>query len=168
MKIFNFNEFLLEGKFLNSLYHFTDSYALEMILDSNSLELGIYNGLFKNKLIKFISLTRFKNLKDPMRDSPIRIELDLFKLKYNYKIIPYDFFIHAKQEDKPKSDIRRVKKFEYEEIVLKKIVSLNRYLVSITFDDYRDYLERRNQIKDYINKFNLKNINIFYKNIKLL
>ena len=155
MKIFNFTQFLLEGKFLNSLYHFTDSYALKQILESNRLNISnLYDVKFKDDFKKVLSMTRNKNLKDPMRSSPIRIELDLYSIKYNNKVIPFDFFTHKNKDTKLKGDLFRKEPFEYEEILPKSIFNLNKSLISINFEDLYDLNNVRNILKNYLIKYN--------------
>lgn len=163
MKIFNFNEFLLEGKFLNSLYHFTDFYALIQILSSNSLNISKdYPIIFKGELKKVLSMTRNKSLIGPMRDSPVRLELDLYSIKYNHKVIPYDFFIHKNKDTKLKGDLFRKEPFEYEEIIPKSINNLNKCLLSINFENLYDLNYVKNDLKNYLIKYNI-NCTITYK-----
>jgi hypothetical protein len=65
----------------------------------------------------------------------VNIELDRNKLMKLYKIIPYDFFIHSRIDDKPKSNTKRESTFEFEEIILKDINNVMDYIISIDFQN---------------------------------
>jgi hypothetical protein len=107
-------------------------------------------------------LTRNKNLKDPMRSSPIRLELDLYSIKYNNKVIPFDFFTHKDKNTKLKGDLLREEPFEYEEILPKSIFNLNKCLLSINFEDLYDLNYVKNKLKQYLVRYN-NNCIITYK-----
>lgn len=170
---------ILEESYLKSnfapLYHYTDVWCLEKILNDNILKIGWYDNIFKDIKIKFISLTRNKDLDfSHYRKINIRLCLDTNKLKKFYKIIPYDFFIHQNKTKfgKISSQIRKNEKtpYESEEIILSDIQNINEYIISIDFFDLKDFYEMEYKLKSF------KNINptidIFLykelKNIKLL
>lgn len=166
--IHNFKLFIdesyLESNFA-PLYHFTTVFVLNEILISNTLDIGYYENPVFGELKKFISLTRFKNFKNH-RESNIRIELDKLKLTFNHKIIPYDYFINAKKEKYPKSNLKRIEKVQYEEIILNKISNFNIYLKSINFNIPDDYYKIEKNLMEYLDKYKL-NIDIFIQNIKI-
>jgi len=138
------------------LHHFTTVYTLAEIFSANTLNVGYYQNPYKDKKDYFVSLTRNKNLDLKQRECNVRIDLDRNKLKNYYNIIPYDYFIHDKQEIYPKSNIKRIKEFEFEEIILNNITNLNKYILNIdlTKDMYDIYVRRRD-ILDYLNKYNI-------------
>lgn len=133
MKIFNFLNFIFEGYNRQNIYHLTSLYPLQDILDSDTLSVGYYDNPIGNKNLKMISFTRNKHFGLEHREYNVKLELDSEILKNNYKIIPYDFFINSKQETKQKWNVDRIKKFEYEEVILNDIVDLHKYLISIDF-----------------------------------
>ena len=108
---------------------------LYSILVDNVLKRSWFQNPVNDKFINIVSLTRFKklNLIHYKEFCDCVIELDKNKLSQNYKIYKYDFFIHAKQEDKPKWDINRISPFEFEEMVLKDINFIDKYILSINF-----------------------------------
>jgi hypothetical protein len=136
----NYTDFI-EESYLNSnfapLYHRTTSYQIFDIINTNVLKMTNFNNPFKDEKIKMVSLTRNKYLNleyyKPFLD--VNIELDRNKLMKIYKIIPYDFFIHSKIEDKPKSNTKRESPFEFEEIILKDINNIMDYIISIDFQN---------------------------------
>lgn len=136
----NFNNFIDESYLLSNnapLYHHTNIYSLYDILKDDTLKVTNFNNKYLNTEIKMVSLSINPNLNLSYYKEflDVVIELDRTLLKQKYKIIPYDFFIHNKKEDKPKSKIDRKQPFEFEEIVLKDIESIKSYLVSIDFKD---------------------------------
>ncbi len=157
-----FDQFLDES-YLDSnhapLYHKTDTFALESIIDSDTLNMGIYDNPYGNKEIKMISLTRNKKLDMSNYRMTLNtiISLDKNLLKNSYEIIPYDFFIHSHKEIFPKWDINRKENFEYEEIVLVNITDLHKYLLEIEIiGDFVQINTIYNKLQDYKNKFNIK------------
>ena len=135
-----FDEFLDES-YLDSnnapVYHFTSIDQFISIIKSNILKVDIYDNIFRDENIKFVSLTRNKNfnMEHYRIDIDIRIELDSYLLKQRYKIIPYDFFINQKSEENPKSSINRKSPFEFEEIILTNIKDIKKYIISIDFQN---------------------------------
>ncbi len=117
--IIKFIKFL--EKYLTSnnapLYHFTSTFPFNEIIREDKIKVGYYENSYYDKKLYVVSLTRDKNFTN-YRKSNIRFELDKNKLKNNYKIIPYDYFIHSKIEKYPKSNLKRVKEIEFEEIIL--------------------------------------------------
>lgn len=159
----NFNSFEIDESYLESnfapLYHFTSSLILKEILLSDQIDIGYYDNPFNKQNIKFVSLTRNKIFKN-YRDSNIRIELDKNKLKNDYKIISYDYFIHSQQEIYPKSNLKRKKEFEFEEIVLKNISNLHKYILSINIDNVDSFYGLKYFLILYIDKYNLNEMSI--------
>ena len=139
MMLFNYSDF--SESYLNSnfapLYHLTTIYGLIEIINSNILKMSEFDNIYQGKNIKMISFTRNKNINldyyKPFLD--IIIELDTNKLKKKYKIFKYDFFIHCKKEDKPKSNIDRKEPFEFEESILSDIDNILDYIISIDFSN---------------------------------
>lgn len=158
MKLFkNFLFFIKElyiSDNLPPLYHFTSHYTLNNILRTNILNVGYYENPLNSKKIKFVSLTRNKFFKD-YRNSNVRIELDKNKLSNNYKIIPYDYFIHSKIEKYPKWNTNRKEKYEFEEIILKDITNLNLFILSLDFNNIEYYYKSEYDISLYNKKYNL-------------
>lgn len=119
------------------LYHRTTTYGFLEIIKSNTLKMTEFDNIYQDSIIHMVSFTRNKNLNldyyKPFLD--VVIEIDREKLKDNYKIIKYDFFIHNKMEDKPKSNINRIEPFEFEEIVIKDISNIDRYIISVNFEN---------------------------------
>jgi hypothetical protein len=133
-KYISFLESYLESN--NSpIYHLTNIYSLYDILLENILKRSNFDNLFNNKTAKIISFTRNPklDLSHYRIDINTIIEIDTFRLKSDYKIIPYDFFIHNKKEKNQKWNTNREEAFEYEEIVLKDIINIKKYILSINF-----------------------------------
>lgn len=124
------NEIYLDSG-IAPLYHSTNTYYLNDILDENILKVGWFENPYLGKSIQMISLSRNKNYKS---DNNVILELDKNKMLIDgYKIIPYDYFIHSMVEYYPKSSLKRKSKFEFEEIVLTDITEIDRYILSINF-----------------------------------
>jgi hypothetical protein len=136
------------------LYHFTTSFVLNEILRSNTLNVGYYKNPIKDEFNYFVSLTRNKFFKN-VRKSNIRIELDKNKLRNNYKLIPYDYFIHSNIEIYPKSNMKRKNNFEFEEIIIQNIENVHLYILSINFDDIESYFKSRYDILFFQEKHNI-------------
>ena len=119
------------------VYHITDAYYLPDILNSNTLKKGSFDNPINNDILHFVSLTRNKDLDMSYYKSTytnvVVLELDKNELSKNYRIIPYDFFMHSGKETHPKSSLKRKEKFEFEEVVLEDIVNLDKYLVGVIF-----------------------------------
>ena len=130
----SFDESYLESNYA-PLYHYTDVYSFKNIINTNILKTGLYDNIFKDKKIKMISLARNKDIDfSYYRDfMDIIIELDKSKLVKNYKIIPYDFFIHTHKETKTKDNHLRKSPFEFEEIILTDIEDIIKYTISVNF-----------------------------------
>jgi len=156
----SYDNYITEGFFRQNLYHFTTIYPFKQILETDILELGYYYNPYNDEQIKTLSLTRNKDL-ILERETTIRLELDGDLLYQDYKIIPYDFFINDKQEDKVKSDIR-IKDVQSEEIILKSIQEISKYLKTIIFYDNKDIYKEDYLIKKLLLKNN--DIIIKYKN----
>jgi hypothetical protein len=127
------------------LYHFTSSFVLNEILLSNKITVGYYKNPYLKDFFYFVSLTRTKNFEN-YRTANLSIELNKDKLKNNYKIVPYDYFIHSKMEKYPKSNINRIKEYEFEEIILNDIENLNKYISAI-FSDLNNYFNYKRCIE---------------------
>ena len=128
----NSNDYLADN--YAPLYHLTMVNDLYDILKRNILKRNKFTITIMNGEYNIISLTRTKNfnfLYNQLCDCII--ELDKNKLSQNYKIYKYDFSINSKQEDKAKSNIHRKLPFESEEIILKDIKNIERYILSINF-----------------------------------
>lgn len=84
-------EYLIEGKSVGLLYHFTSKNSLEKILDTNKM---VGSFLYEDDGIELwgVSTTRNKNLNYDNQKNNIRITLDGDKLSYNYKIVPTDYW----------------------------------------------------------------------------
>ncbi len=162
-KMKKFQEFI-EESYLESnhapLYHYTDIYGFNDIIKSNTLKVGIYDNIFKDKKIKMVSLSRNKNVDFGYYKyfMDVIIELDKNKLMKNYKIIPYDFFIHTNKENRTKDDLLRKSPFEFEEIILTDVKDILKYIISVDFKN-KTFLNAnetipildKNNIKIYIN-----------------
>lgn len=87
----NIKEYLIEGKSVGLLYHFTSKNSLEKILDTNKM---VGSFLYEDDGIELwgVSTTRNKNLNYDNQKNNIRITLDGDKLSYNYKIVPTDYW----------------------------------------------------------------------------
>jgi hypothetical protein len=138
--MFNFNDFI-EESYLDSskdpLYHYTNIYTFYKILNDNKSDIGFFENPFLGKNIKFISLSRNPNLDFSYykMDLDVIIELDNNKLRNNYKIIPYDYFIRSGKTNYTKSDLRRKEPFEFEEVILEDIENIKSYILSVNFLD---------------------------------
>lgn len=130
---FEFNESYLQSIF--ALYHITNEYYLLEIIKNNKILKGWTDNPFKDSKIKMVSLTRNPRMRlDFKDDSNVVIELDKNKMiNKGYKFVPYDFFIHNKKENKPKSNPDRKEPFEFEECVLKDINNVKEYIISVNF-----------------------------------
>lgn len=168
MKVEKYDDFIIDESFLKSgrapLYHFTYSYYLNTILNENRLKIGDIDNPIKNEYYKIISFTRDKNMISPehRKDMNVRLEFDTEKLRNDYRLIPYDFYIHQKSETNPKSSILRIKNVEFEEVCLRNIDNLNKYLTKIEFiveNDSEYYLSIVN-LKNYLLKYS--KIEIYY------
>lgn len=131
----------LDESYLDSnyapLYHHTTTYYFFDIINDDKLKKTEVEHPFNKEKIKMVSLTRKKDLDLSYFKFflDIVIELDTNLLKRNYRIIPYDFFIHSNREENSKSNIKRREPFEFEEIVLKDIENLMQYIISVNFKD---------------------------------
>lgn len=155
----DFNNYIEESYLISNnapLYHLTSIQPLKEIIKLDTLNVGYYENPLNNKQIQFVSLTRKIDLDlSKHRKANIRLEFNTNLLKQNYKIIPYDYFIHSKQEDKQKWNIERIKPFEYEEIIIKDITDLHKYLVSINFEEDNDIYSDFRNLLEYITKYNI-------------
>jgi hypothetical protein len=129
-----FNESYLQSGFA-PLYHITNEYYLLEIIKNNKILKGWTDNPFKDSKIKMVSLTRNPRTRlDFKDDSNVAIELDKNKMiNKGYKFVTYDFFIHKKKENKPKSNPDRKEPFEFEECVLKDIDNVKDYIISVNF-----------------------------------
>jgi hypothetical protein len=127
-----FNESYLQSNFA-PIYHLTNEYYLLEIISSNKILKGWIDNPFKEKKIKIVSLTRNPRMRLKFKDdSTVIIELDKNKMiNKGYKFLPYDFFIHSKKENKPKSSLDRKEPFEFEECVLSDIKDVKDYIISV-------------------------------------
>lgn len=146
------------------LYHFTDLFILDRIIDEDTLKLGNYYNKFDDRQIKMISLTRNKDLNTLTHRQLLNVKLvlDKDKLLTKYNIITYDFFIHNNHETFPKSNLNRKSPVEFEEIILNPIEHLHKYLIEIDiFGDVNYSVGKMyKSLGDYNRKFNIKiNIN---------
>ena len=69
-------------------------------------------------------------------------------------------------EKYPKSNINRIKEYEFEEIILNDIENLNKYISAINFSDLDNFYKCRNNLENYIFKFQL-DIDILIDNKKI-
>jgi len=145
------------------LYHFTNSFYLIDIINDDVLSKGWFQHKVRNKNTSIVSLTRNKNFNITYykNDTNIRICLDSDKLRHDYSIIPYDFFINSNTEHLPKSNPNRKSKYEYEEICSNNIYNIHKYIISIDLIKY--VMEYENGSLDLPIK-KLLNLN---KNIKI-
>lgn len=155
----NFDEFIIDS-YLDSnnapLYHVTDAWTLvNLILKENILKVGYFNHPTEIGNGKFLSLSRDISFRNDHRDNEVIICLDKNKLINNYKIVPYDFYIHTKKEKYKKWEVDR-KRFENEEIIHTEIKKLNKYIVYIKFIDIDLYNEYEYQLSKYIDEYNIK------------
>jgi hypothetical protein len=132
------NKFIDESYLLSNyspLYHLTDVYFLDSIIDDNCLKVGWVDNHFFGKSMKIISLTRNPKMNlSHYKDFDVIIELDKNELiKNGYKIYPYDFFIQSKKEDLPKSNKDRKSPFEFEEAITKDVSNISKYIISVNF-----------------------------------
>ena len=152
--IIDYNKFIdesyLEDNFA-PLYHFTSTFPLNEILDDDCLNVGYYENSYKEGKLQFVSLTRNKNLKLNFREMNIRLERDQNLLRNDFKIIPYDFYVHSKLETQPKSSIKRKQPVEYEEIILNNIKNLHKYLISINYFDFNLIFKNHKNLLLYTN-----------------
>lgn len=159
-----FNNFFIDESYLESgyapLYHHTTTYGFINIINEDRLKKTDIENPLNSEKVKMVSLSRNKNLDLSYYkfNIDVVIELDTNKLNKNYKIIPYDFFIHLKKEDKPKSSILRNSPFEFEEIILSDIENITEYIISVNFKD-DSILDR--QIASILPKLRQKNITIY-------
>ena len=155
---FSVYESYLESNFA-PLYHYTAPFEFIEIIKTNTLNVGFYDNIFNKKKIKILSLSRSKKLNfdyyKPFKD--VIIELKTHKLRENYKIYKYDFFIHRGIEIYTKSIPTRIQPFEFEEIILTDVHNIIDYISSITF--------KNNSIKlideNTLNVLNQNNINLY-------
>jgi len=147
------------------LYHFTTSFVLNEILRSDILNMEYYKNPLFDSRDYFVSLTRNKFFTN-FRKSDTRIELDKNKLRNKYQIISYDYFIHSKMEFYPKSNLKRKKEYEFEEIILKNIGNLHLYIMSVNFDSLEPYYKSKYDILLYHQKYNIT-FDIFIKEQKI-
>jgi hypothetical protein len=138
--MFNFDQFI-EESYLDSskapLYHYTDIYTFFKILNDNKLNVGFFENPFLDSSVKFVSLSRNPDLDFTYYkfNLDVVIELDNNKLRNNYKLIPYDFFIKSEKTKYSKFDTRRKEPFEFEEVILEDINNIISYILSVNFRD---------------------------------
>lgn len=163
-KFDDIDESYLDSNFA-PLYHHTTTHSFYNIMSENILKTSEIEHPFKSKKVKMVSLTRNSNLDISYFKAflDVVIELDRNKLNKKYKIIPYDFFIHTKKEILPKSNIKREKEYEFEEIIPTDIKNISEYIISINFKD--DSIMDR-QVASILPTLKDKNI-IIYNNGKL-
>lgn len=138
--IYKFDKFSIDESYLESnhapIYHLTNNFNLEFILDENELKLGWVENPFFNKKIKIVSFTRNKNLDLSHYKESINVILSIDKNKLiidGYKLYPYDFFVNIGKENLPKSNGNRKYPYEFEEASIKSISNLDNYLISVDF-----------------------------------
>jgi hypothetical protein len=160
----------IEESYLKSnfapLYHFTSIWVFNSILKEDMLNVGYYENPINGEKDKFVSLTRNKDFDLSFRKTEVRLDLDQNLLRNDFNIIPYDFFIHSNQEQYPKSSIKRIKPFEFEEIILKDIKNLHKYLININFSDIESLFKSQYTLYEYIEKYNTE-LSIDNKKINL-
>lgn len=137
--IYKYDNFIDES-YLSSnfapIYHFTNHWSLESILEDNKLNTGWVENPFFKEVAKIISFTRNKNLdisyyKD---DLDIIICLDKNKLLLDgYVFYPYDFFIQSGREIYSKSNIKRRNPYEFEEATKSNIENIYKYIIYVDF-----------------------------------
>ena len=159
MKRLNIN--YMDKTYIPTLYYICDVRDLNSIINDNILKRGYIMNQVNGKMLNIIYLTRFKkmNLNEYKEFNYCVIKLDKNKLSQNYKIQNYDFFIHSKQEHKPKSDIGRIKPVEFTEIILKDIKNIDKYILSIDFIDNSLLYIIDVEILKSLNKKNIKILN---------
>jgi len=133
----NYDNYINEGYFRQNLYHFTTLYPLKKIFEEDKLDLGYYDNPVNGENKRTLSLTRNKNFKLE-RYSTLILEFDGDLLYQDYKIIPYDYYMQSGKETKTKSDPNRKHIVQSEEIILKPLYDVHKYLVSVEFYDYND------------------------------
>jgi hypothetical protein len=133
-KLVDFNESYLDSNFA-PLYHFTDEYSFHNIVNENTLRVSRNDNILDGKVINIVSLTRDDrlNLEHYKMFTDVMIKLDRDKLNKKYKIVKYDFFVHSKKEDKPKSNPDRKEPFEFEEFIERDIENVLDYIISVDF-----------------------------------
>jgi hypothetical protein len=150
--------------FSNLTLYLTHVWSLSKILDTNKLLRGNYNNPVFGNNIKIISLTRNKKFDIIDREYEVSISIDRDKLMRDYRIYPYDFFINIGSEKYSKSSLNRTKEFEFEEILIKDILNLDKYILNIDFRDISFIYDVLDRLKEYIDKYN---INILLKGKKI-
>jgi hypothetical protein len=138
-QIDNFNSFI-EESYLDSnyapIYHFTNNFYIDSILEDNELKVGWFENPFFGKKVKIISFSRSNKLDLSHYKDNINVILCLDKNKLiinGFKLHPYDFFIQIGKETLPKSNKERKQPYEFEEATLKNISNIDKYLISIDF-----------------------------------
>ena len=125
------------------LFHATRNINDAMkIIASNSIE-GRSEQQFKEKVLKGVSLTRSKHFALKWAGSGVVFVLDQAALSHNHKLIPIDFFSldsDRAQNIKNGNDKYQRRKGSYseaEEFVVGSINDLNKYLISVSFDEIK-------------------------------
>lgn len=150
MKLIKLFEDYINENNRSNVYHITTFQSLENILISDSLR-PQNNYKWKNgKFYYGISTTRDKQFK--IGGNSVTLELNLNKLKQNYKILPEDYLNKFTQSYSPKSDPNRSEKTkEFEEFIItkEKGIILSKYLVSIEISENL-FKEIEKDLDDYI------------------
>lgn len=148
MMIKNFIDFIDES-YLNSnnapLYHFTTTWSLNQILKLNKLSVGYFDHIINGESLKTLSLTRNKKFDIEDKIFEVKICLDKNKIVNNF----FNF-------DKRKWDPDRNNSYEFEEFSECTISDLNKYILYIDFFDIDYIWTYLNDIKEYINKYNIE------------
>lgn len=165
-KFFEFNESYLNSNFV-PLYHITNDYYLSKILKDDKITRGWFENPYKDLKIKMVSLTRNPKMELNFKeDSNVIIELDKNKMiNKGYKFLPYDFFIHSKKENMPKSSIIRKEIFEFEECSFRDIENVSDFMISVNFTSDSSFYDP--SIINCVKDLKLKNIKVLKNGIEL-
>jgi len=111
-----FKEYLIEGKNVGDLYHFTYYSSLESILKNNKMHSTSYDKQYTGK--EGVSFTRNKNLK---LGSPVCLVIDGNKISNKYKIFPIGTnYIETYEDDENE-----------ERVITKEIKDIRKYIKKI-------------------------------------
>jgi hypothetical protein len=153
----NIDEFLLESKHYQNLYHIVDYDKLKYILDNNK----IVSKSFSN-----ISLTRNKMMNGYLGDSPLsifKLEIDANKLSHKYKIEPFSYKSHNGSYFNEYEERVLTQKIPNAFIYINKIILIKKNIERLK-KSYRDDTDDTD-VSDWFSENKGKNIPFLIKNI---